>query len=268
MAKTLFLDKIIKVGTTYKTDEREALIIRLIGTNSTSKMTFKIDRKPCLELIQDVAPAYKTKDTIIGPLELGDYYLVIPPNTEFTIEGASGSYARIIGEKIQLEPQEPLGEPYMSRYHAQFNNYISYVTGALTLETDEAFPAGEEKEIYSLKPSSIERYVFNDFASISYSGGTVNPGDFALVFYLDNNPFEFIQGENEPLGIDILHLPAYNKADANEYPFSFKVMPIEITGPHLLSLRIINISGADKAPASGSAWSFTFYAVVKYHRME
>ena len=266
MAKIVKLDMYIKEGTEYKTPERVALIVRKIGTNSTTDAYLEIERKPTGVIDADVAPLHKTSSNLLGPLDLGDLYYVIPPETPFKVVGETGCVMRLIGQKIILDPGERLGSPYMDRFERQFDHYLTKLTGTLTLATDEAFKANEERDILTIKPSTVETYKIAGYAGVSVSGGTVDYGYFALVGYYNGKALDWTFINDTIKGIDVKSMPLPPSDTVEEVPFTFEDYPIEVKPDHELKLKIRNISGTDLAPASGSAWSFTLKLLAEYIR--
>jgi len=264
--KVLPLDRYIKEGVTYKTKSREAYIVRKLGTDSSTEAYLEIDGRMTGKIDNEVAPLHVTSSNLLGPLDLGPLYYVIPPEVEFKIVGASGCKARLIGQKLILEPGERLGAPYIDRFDRQFDHYLTLLSATLTLGTDEVFKADEERTILSLKPASHEIYKFNSYIGVKGSGDTIAEGDFSVVFYYNGQPFEYITTDNFGPGIDIKSMPLPPADSTEEVPYTLKDYPIEVPGPNELVIKVRNISGADKAPASGSAWSFTLKAIVEYVR--
>jgi len=258
------LDKYLLSGTEYKTDSRQLLVIEKVGTDSSEKGTLSVDQVPCLEIINAIAPLRKNNSVIIGPLNLGEYYIVVPPETKFKFTGASGSYMRIIGKVVQLDPHETIPTQYMARYKEQGKKYITYVTGSYEHGTDTAWAADDENTVLTLKPSTIERYVFDSLLLLTKSGGTFTPRQFALLMYIDNVPIEYIYSDTLREGIDVYSIPDYDDVSENEKPFSLKDFPIDLKGDHELKVTIKNISGTSQTPASGSSWTFTLYMIAKY----
>ena len=268
MAKYWVLDKIIKQGTEYRTKTRQAYVIRKIGTDSSSSAKLKIDGKDTGIIDNESAPIHKLTTNLLGPLDLRDEYYVIPPEVKFEFDGASGSKCRIIGQIINLEVGEGLEAELLSRFAEQHKKYRTTYDGSFALGTDEAWGNNVEYEILSLTPLTTEKVTLDDVVMVSISGGTVSEGDFGVEFYLDNSPFEVDVAENAPRGIDVLSMPYPPKEDTEMIVFTLKDMPIEVLGDHTLSIRVRNVSGADKSPASGSAWSVKVKLVAKYERTE
>lgn len=261
------LDKILKAGTVYETPKRVGYVIKKIGTNSsTSTAKLVIDRKEVGEIDADVAPLRPTSSNKLGLLDLGELYYVVPPETKFYFEGDSGSYMRIVGDIVQVEAGEGLPGDLMTRFAEQTRKFVTTVSGSLSLATDEAWGADEEKEVYTLTPLTIEKYTFNNFLGVNVTGNTVNPGDFAIIFKMDNIPFELDVAESLMYGVDALSAPLPPDAADGEEPFTLKETPIEVMGDRTLSILLRNTSGADKSPTAGSAWGVTMKAIVVYEK--
>lgn len=268
MARTIHLDKTLKQGTVVTTDERTAYIILAVGTNATSAGRLKIDNKPTGDIISDVAPLHVTSTNLLGPLPLGNYFYVVPEETKIEWDGPSATKARIIGTKIIFEPGEGLGEPYITRFKTQYDQYITYVRGTFSKGTDTAWPADEENEVISLTPKTIEKYVFDSvlMAEMLNVSGGVAEGDWAFRFYIDNNPLENLVGTNEQVGVDVLSAPEPPADTTEQIPFSLEAYPIELLGDRTLSIRVRNTSGASKSPTAGTSIQARITALTKFIR--
>ena len=263
MPKTVPLDKIITQGTTYTTHSRVAIKINKVGTDATSASYLEIDGKVTGNLIADVAPIHKTSSYIVGPLDISRLPLVIPPDTDFSVEGASGANFRIIGTLYQLAPGEAIPGDIMSRFQEQHNKYITYVSNTYSFGAATSWSDGTEVTLYTLTPNTVERYVFNDLLMVDYTGFTPSVGDVAIKFYLDNNPLEYLESENLDRGIDLLSIPHRDDVASNEEPFTLKNFSIEVPGDHTFKVTATNVSGSD---ISLSSASITFYAVAEYEK--
>ncbi|MCD6369841.1 MAG: hypothetical protein J7L38_08650 [Thermoproteales archaeon] len=188
----------------------------------------------------------------------------MPPNTKYKFTGASGSKMRLIGRIGVLTPGEAVPAAHMVRYDQQNKIYLTYVEGSYSHGVDTAWVADAEALVYSLTPKTTEKYIFNNICMVAGSGGTINPGDFAVRFYLDGKVLDLLSKTAGKLGIDVLSMPRPPSDTVEEIPFTLKDLPIEVLGDHTLSVKIRNISGSNKTPTSGSEWSFTFTAIVRY----
>jgi hypothetical protein len=268
MARALPLDKVVPAGTTYTTDKREAFIINYIGTDATADGKLKIDDKEVMTINSTVAPHRLRDENLLGPLNLGDLYLVIPPETKYLWDAASDTVVRIIGSKILFDPGETLGEPYLSRFKAQFNEHLVYVEGTYSHGTDTAWPAGEEHDVLTLQPATIEKYVFNSvlMASVDNVSGGVSEGDWGILIYIDGQPIDYINHTGEKKGIEVLSCPRPPTDTTEEVPFSLSSYPIEIVGDHKIAFRAINNSGSSKSPTSDASITVTLTAIAQYFR--
>jgi len=264
MAKKFPLDKYLASGTEYKTDDRQVLVIEKVGTDSTSKGTLTVDQVPCLEVIQNIAPLRKSNSYLIGPIDLKELFVVVPPETKFKFTGSSGSYLRIIGWVIQLDPKEAVPGDLMSRYKGQGKHYLTYLTGSYSHGTDTAWADGVENEVLSVTPSTVEKYVLKRELLLTKAGGTFTPRMFALKMYLENTPLEYIFSDTIKEGIDVYSIPDYDDVSENEEPFSLEEFPIEIEGDRTFSVKVKNISGSSLSPSSGASWTFTLYIPAEY----
>lgn len=268
MAKVWILDKIIKPGVVYETPKRVGYVINKIGTNSSGTAKLKIYGRDLGEFDADVAPLRKTETNLLGPLDLEDLYYVVPPETKFEFVGDSGSLCRIIGSIIMLDVGEGFPGEYMTRFGKQQKVHKQLYTGTFSLATDEVWKKDEEYEVFSITPLTTEKVTFKDIVMISVSGGTVNEGDFGVIFKFGNVPFELDVAKNLHLGINIKSMPLPPKDSVEIEPFTLKNSPIEVPGDQTLSIFVRNVSGADKSPASGSAWTVTLKAIGVYERVE
>jgi len=266
VARIIPLNKTLKYGVSYRTHPRVAYKISKIGTNSTSGARLKVENRSLGEIITNIAPEFKTNSTIVGPLDLGDLFYVIPPDTDFIIEGSSGDRIHVIGDIILLDPGEGLGADLLDRFHKQDKHYLTYVAGSYAFGTDEAWANGVEVELLTLTPKTIEKYIFKYPVFLEISNATISPGDVVINIYLDDTPWEYLESTNLAKGIDAYDIPAYNDISKNEVPFTLEHYPIELVGDHTLKVTVKNISGADITPPTGSAISLALYMVTEYIR--
>lgn len=267
MVKFIPLDKILVEGVTYETDKREVLVIEAVGTDAASDVYLEIDGKATGKFKNIIAPMKVTSSNKLGPLKLGELFYVVPPFTKLKVVGPSGAKVRIIGRKLILDVHEATPSEYLNRFYNQHNAYVTYLEGTYELGTDVTWKAGAEYTIIEYTPKTIEKIILNGPMMVNVSGNTVNPGDFGVKIYLNNNPIENILGTNIQDGIDVLSCPRPPSDSAGEEPFTFAKLPIEVPGDVTLKVNVKNTSTGDKPPASGSSWSVTVTLVVSYYRL-
>jgi hypothetical protein len=258
------LDKTFAQGTVYQTPPDRFFVIRKIGTDQTADTFLKIDGVDTGSVISEIAPLHKTESNLLGPLDLGDLYYVVPPDKTFTVEGPAGAKIRAIGQIGRLAAGEGIPASYASRFTEQGKHYISYMSGSVSLATDETWAADREVEVLSLTPKTIETFRLNSYAGVSITGDTVADGDFGVIFYLEGTPLDILTAEPGKKGIDALSMPK-PPADTTEIEkFSLEALPIEVLGDHTLKITAMNVSGADKAPAAGAAWTVDLITLYEY----
>ena len=258
------LDKIFLQGVNYQAPNDRFYVIRKIGTDQTADVYLKIDGVDTGAIISGIAPLHKISSNLLGLLSLADLFYVVPPNKIFSVEGPAGAKLRAVGEIGKLAPGEALPADFASRFTDQGKHYLTYLTGTASLGTDVAWTAGQELEILSLTPKTIEKYILNGYAGVTITGDTVAEGDFSVRFYLEGVPLDILTSEPGKLGIDALSMPRPPADTTDEEAFSLADRKIEVLGDRTLRITAINVSGADKAPATGANWSVTLDVICEY----
>jgi len=118
MPATYYLKKILKTGTTYIMEKDRYYVIKKIGTDATSKVTAKVDGIPVADIVNIIAPIAKTSSNTLGPKDLGDYFIVVPPERQLYFDGPSGANVYIEGDLVILAPGETLPTEHLARYNA------------------------------------------------------------------------------------------------------------------------------------------------------
>jgi len=267
MPKKFKLDKIIKQGTSYTTKEREVIVIKRVGTNSSGDARLVIDKKKLGYIDNEVAPLHQTTSNLLGPLSLEELYYVVPPETEFEIEGDSGSKGRIIGEHVYLAVGEAIPANLLARFNKQHKEYKTKYDASWTLGTDITWVADTEYEVLSLTPLTTEKITIDGIILAAITGNTVAEGDFGVTFYVDNVPLEAFTADNLMDGIDALAMPKPPAAVPEMQAFTLKDFPIEVLGDHTFSIRVRNTAGVNKAPATGASWEVKIKLIARYYKV-
>ena len=267
-AAEVLLDKILAYGTTYKTKAREILIIKKVGTNSTSGVQLKIDGKQTTKLISDLAPMHVTSSNKWGLLDLGDLYNVVLPEVEVELVGTSGDKVRIVGKKLILAPGEAIPSELVSRADMQHKAYVTYLKDSYSHGTDAAWAPGDENDVITLTPASDEKYIFDSryMAKLENASATITEGDFATRFFLQTGYLEYLVGENIQPGIDILSTPYPPSDSTEETGFLLKDRPIEVPGDQTFKVVARNTSGGNITPTSGASLTVTAALVAKFYK--
>ena len=269
MARVWYLDRTFDLNTEYELDDRLAMVIKFIGTDVSDEITPYLDNKPLISFHGDMAPINFTDSNMLGMLDLGDYFLVIPPDTPFEFASSSSGKVRVKGELWILDPGENIPSNFYQRIKEAMYKGISYYKNSVQLGTDTPFTTSDEITLATIEPSKLEKYTFDDILMIkveNVSGG-VTYGQIGILFYLDDQPIEFIESNNPKRGIDVMAFPYPPNQDNGWYPFTLKDTPIQLTEGHKWKITAINVSGADLSPPSGSSITFTVFAKMKYEKV-
>jgi len=203
----------------------------------------------------------------LAPLSLEELYYVVPPETEFEIEGDSGSKGRIIGEHVYLAVGEAIPANLLARFNKQHKEYKTKYDASWTLGTDVTWVADTEYEVLSLTPLTTEKITIDGIILAAITGNTVAEGDFGVTFYVDNVPLEAFTADNLMDGIDALAMPKPPAAVPEMQAFTLKDFPIEVLGDHTFSIRVRNTAGVNKAPATGASWEVKIKLIARYYKV-
>jgi len=133
--KSFLLGKLLTTNTDYQTEDDTFLVIKKVCTEDTAKLTLKVDGIPVSEITKDIAPLYKSESTFLGAFDLGDLYIVVPPNKILRGEGTASKRFRIIGYLNKLAPGEALPAAFAARYTEQGLKHYSYKKTVLAADT-------------------------------------------------------------------------------------------------------------------------------------
>lgn len=259
------LDKIYSIGTTYRTEEDKALIIEAIGTNVSDTVTCFIDGTYTTKFNSVFAPLTENVNNAMGLLQLGDYYLVVPPDKPFRFESTASGKVRVKGKLLVFGPGELLPPNYLSRFGEQGTKYVTFVQGSYTSAAGASIPSGEVATLINLTPGIGERYVFNSYAlfAASTSAGSIASEDLAFRFYLDDNPIDLVETSMGPLGFTSISSSYPPKYNASLEIFDMSDFVIDLLPGKNLKVRLIN-NGPAKTLSSGETLSANILMVAIY----
>jgi len=258
------LDKILVQGEEYQMAADRFYVIKKIGTDADADTFLDVDGIDTGAIIEAVAPIRKKDTNRLGVLDLGDLYYVVPPLKKFHVEGPTGAKYRVVGQIGKLAIGEAIPAHFAGRFAEQGKHYLTYITGTYSLGTDVKWVKDAEYEVFSLTPKTIEEYVFNNVLQAKITGDTVAEGDFGIILYLNGVPQDILTKEPGRRGLDVLSLPKPPTDTTEMEPFTLKQTPIKVLGDHTISIKAMNVSGADKTPATGATWKIDILAVVEY----
>jgi hypothetical protein len=257
------LQKILKTNTTYEMEKDRYYVIKRIGTDATAKVTVKVDGIPVVEVFNSIAPIARTSSNLNGPLDLGEYFVVVPPERKLLFEATATANVYIEGDLVVLSPGESIPSEHLTRYNTYASRKITYVDASVTVGT--SWPAGQEVKVTDVTPPTIEDWVFDDQAGVTVSNlsATQTYGQVNVKFYYDGKPLDLLVATAGPHGIETLKMPLIPTATAEFEPFSFKDKAIYVVGGHTLTVTAINVSGSSLSAAAGQNITVRFVAIYK-----
>jgi len=262
--KILPLDKTFDTGTEYKAEHNKFYVFQKLGTNVDVDY-IEIEGRRTTPLNSELSPQYKTSSNLFGPLDLEDLFLVVPPDHRFKFVSSTSGRVVAIGKLGILELGEGLPADLASRFKNFHLVYKKPFTFTKSLGTDVSWGAGEEVEVVSLTPTSIERITLNDIIGLkAENAGTIGKGDLGVIIYYDDVPFDILDTTMGRKGIDFFDMPLPPTSDAMRKPFTFRNFPIVVEPNHTLKIKVINNTGSAITPPSGESITITCKFVAKY----
>jgi len=268
MVEYFILDKVYDSGVDYPNEADKFIVIRSIGTDIADKVTIKVDGKPCGDIHSELAPIAMTETNLLGPINLEDVYVVVPPDKILRFDSATTGKIRCIGQLGWLGVGETLPPDLLARFGAQGDHFLTYAEASKSLGTDEAWAYKREVVVATFKPETKEEYLLDRFFLASITGDTVGWGDFGIRFYVKAKPYDWLSWDMGRLGNDVLSMPKPPKATVQEVPFSLAEKPILLPGDIEFKVTAFNTSGASKAPATGAAWTIAIRFPYEFKRLK
>jgi hypothetical protein len=263
MPTTYFLKKILKTNTTYIMEKDRYYVIKKAGTDSSSPVTIKVDGVPVLTIYNTIAPIARTGSNELGPIDLGENFIVVPPERQIYCESSASANVYIEGDLVVLSPGEAIPTEHLTRYNSHVNRKIAYVS--LSATVGASWTAGQEVKVGDINPPTIEDWVFDSFAgaSVANLSTSLTYGQVTIKLYYDGKPLDLLLTQAGPRGIEVLKMPLPPSNTTEKEPFTFKDKPIAVVGGHTLTVSAINVSGAALSAASGTNITVSFVAVYK-----
>ena len=240
MPKYYKLDKRIASGTTYTQERDKFLVIKEVGTDSTSEGTLYVASAPCLKIKQDIAGLVKTSSNKNGLLKLGDLYIVVPQTKSIKFSGASGSYCRIKGLIGELGPGEALPGNHAARFEKQHKHYVTYVDGSETKSAGTSITAGTIVDLIEQTVPAGEKWTLRRLfmAEAKLDDGT-NVANFASRIKVNDYPLDTGDAADLHKGILSPFAPQPARSSVNERPFSLEETPIILNEGDTLKVEMI-----------------------------
>jgi hypothetical protein len=257
MPEEIKFEKEFDTGTTYRAESDKYYIVKAVGTNSTSEPSYlEIDGKRCLEIYSKIAPLKATSSNLLGMFELGDLYLVIPPNKAFTFYGSTGSKIRMKGILGTLAPGEVLPGTYQSRFSVQHIKYYTFLHNKYTFQAATKVDAGTTKTVVDWTCPVGEKYVFDRYLGVeAWKSDESAAGDLTFQIFIEGVPKDVIETTMGAKGFAAGSAPYPPRDAVNKIAFDPKDLGLKFEPGRSLRIDVTNPSDL-AAPASGVSWEF------------
>lgn len=260
------LDKVLTTNTDYPLENYKNYVISMLGTADTANVTIRIDGKACGVITNYLCAAHKTGTAMHGLLDLNDLFLVVPGAKIIRLDGTAATLVRVKGRIIDLLPNESLPGDLMARFAAQHNEFITGLIGS-AISTGTAWADGAEISLFSLTPTTIERYLLNHrFLVRQAAAGSPVEADGAvgIRIYVDGQPQDNLVSTAGRRGINRFALDIPGTGTNEMAPFDLSATPVEILGDHLLEVKAMNVSGGSLFATTAA--QFQLAAAARYRR--
>lgn len=257
------LDKILTVGTDYTMAADRFFIITHVGTDDTATAQLVIDGQETGEYSQNIAPIVKTATYGNGLLDLGQYYYVIPPDKTYRVSGTATKKMRIKGLIGKLAPGEQMPAEHSVRFNKQHQEHLTQVLFSKLYSSDYTWSNGEEIEIGTLTPTTIESYEFNNIMMVTTGVASLASGAVGVILKIDGAPLDILTSTAAKKGIDAYVAPRPPSSTAGMEPFTLENAPFTLEGDHTLTVSMINNSGGNLTVAAATDQYVEFVAVYK-----
>jgi hypothetical protein len=241
--KSFPLDKRLVTNTDYYTESDTALIIQEIGTDDTAKVTPKVEGVPCAEIITAMAALLQNASNRLPLFNLGDLFIVVPPDKTYSFSGTDGKYVRIKGTILRFAPGESLPASFVARYSEQGKKFWSYQADAL--DSSASIAAGSATDLISFTCPTGEKWVFNSLLMAEATVSASKNYGFAIRLLLQDEPFDNLINSKTLLGLDQYACPYPPDDTDGNHAGSLKDKPIAVNPGQVLKVQAVNTtSGA------------------------
>jgi hypothetical protein len=257
MPEEIKFEKEFSAGTTYRAESDKYYIVKAVGTDSTSEPSYlEIDGKRCLEIYSKIAPLKSTSSNLLGMFELGDLYLVIPPNKAFTFYGSSGSKIRMKGILGTLAPGEVLPGTYQSRFSVQHIKYYTFLHNKYTFGDNASVSAGTKKTVVDWTCPVGEKYIFDRYLGVeAWVNDESAAGDLSFEIFIEGVPKDVIETTMGAKGFAAGSAPYPPRDAVNKVAFDPKDLGLKFEPGRSLRIDATNASDLS-APGTGKAWEY------------
>jgi hypothetical protein len=262
------LIKTLDSGTSYRAETDKFLVIQRVCSNTSTSIGYlEVAGARCMEIHVDVAPLAMTGTNWIDILDLGDYYVVVPPAKVFKFTGDSGTKLHIQGMIGEMMTPADFPADLSARLSTQAKQFIKIQRGSVQLAAaGGSWAADSESNVLTVSATAGERHLFDSRLAVYLTGlaAVHNAGDVALRLYYQDKPLDILDSAMGDLGIDVWQ--AYWNDGTNYYKYYIDLsdMPIQLEPGRTLKINVRNVKGAAISAASGTALSCTVALIDKY----
>lgn len=257
MAKVIPLDKDLTSGTVYRCESDKYYVIEAIGTNSTNEPSYvDIDAKRVAELAPTTCPMFVTESNLLGPLPLGDLYLVVPPEKTIVFTGSSGSKLKIKGKMIILGAGETIDPVHKARFEVQHTKIVSFIHGKYTFSANTAVPAGTKQTVINWDCPVGEEWNFNRYIGVeAITTDGASKGDLAFEVFVEGVPQDLIETTMGPKGFAAASAPYPPRNTKNQSVFPIQDLNLVFIPGRTLRIDATNVADL-AAPGAGVSWEY------------
>jgi hypothetical protein len=259
----------VTADSTITTGPQEAYRIKVIGTDSTTEVTPIINGNELGGIKTDIAALHPTGATEHGGLMLSDLYYYIPPETQISLDGASGDEVYLAGSAIDAPSGRFEASADETRFNEQGSHHYTFVEGSTTVA--EPLSDGQEVTPLTLQPETDERFIFDGLHGIDVTFGsatTLSEGDLAMLLDFDGQrrPSQF--RDDEIVGIDLTVMPRPPNDTDHQAPYRYgmgdsPVAPFTISGDQTFNVNVRNVSGGSLGSSTNDV-TLDYIAAVEF----
>jgi hypothetical protein len=262
------LIKTLDSGTSYRAETDKFYVIQRVCSNTSTSIGYlEVAGAKCMEIHTDVAPIAMTSTNWIEILDLGDYYVVVPPAKYFRFVGDTGTKLHIQGMIGEMMSPTDFPADLNARLGTQAKQFIRIQRGTATLTTaGGSWAADSENNVLTITATAGERWLFDSRLTV-YMANMASPhsaGDIALRLYYQDKPLDTLDSAMGDFGIDIWQAYWNDGTNYLKYYIDLSDMPIQLEPGRTLKVNVRNVKGAAISAASGQTLQCTVALVGKY----
>jgi hypothetical protein len=262
------LIKTLDAGTTYRAETDKFLVIERVSSNTSTSIGYlEVAGARCLEIHSDVAPIAMTPYNWIEMLDLGDYYIVVPPAKQFKFTGDSGSKLNIQGSIGEMMSPADFPSNLNARLSAQAKQFIRIQRGTAQLAAaGGSWAADSENNVLTITATAGERHIIDSRLAVYLSNlaSVHSAGDIALRLYYQDKPLDILDSSMGDFGLDVWEAFWNDGTNYLKYYIDLSDMPVQLEPGRTLKINVRNVKGSAISAAAGGALTCTVALVDKY----